>query len=144
MTAINELSEYSKNELLSLWGDLSPKQRAPTSVKSLIRELAYRLQEKEHGKLDKNTSVSLRRHMTIFSKALQNGKRPSIPQTPSQRLLQTGAIIKKHWQGNDYTIKVMGKRIFEYNGRFYKSLSAVAKAITGQHISGPLFFDLKK
>ena len=141
---LNDLSNYTKDELLNLWQKLSTRDKPPTAVKVLIRELAYRLQEQEFGKLDKNTTVSLRRHMTSFSNSLTSGTGARSPKTPPQTVLETGAIIRKNWQGQECVIKVLGKRIFEYNKQTFKSLSAVATAITGQHVSGPLFFDLKK
>ena len=143
MTIIKDLSEYSKDELLARWNSLSIKQKSPSSIKVLLRELTYRLQEKEYGKLDKNTAVSLRRHMTSFSKSLADGKRTTTQKAPSQPVLEAGSIIRKQWQGNEYTIKVLGRRLFEYEEQKFKSLSAVARTITGQHLSGPLFFDLK-
>ena len=109
-----------------------------------MNELAYHLQEQEHGKLDKNTTVSLRRHMMSFSKSLKNNTRSLLPKTLQQTFLETGAIIKKKWEGEEFTVKVLGKRAFSYDGQSFKSLSAVAKEITGQHVSGPLFFGLKK
>jgi len=143
MTTINDLSEYSKNELLELWNSLSIKQKPPSSIKLLTRELAYRFQEKEYGKLDKNTTVSLRRHMTSFAKSLEEGKRTTKQKAPSQPVLEAGSIIRRQWQGKEYSVKVLGRRLFEYEGKKFKSLSAVARTITGQHLSGPLFFDLK-
>ena len=144
MIDLNDLTNYSKDELLNLWRKLRTRNKPPSKVKVLLRELAYRLQEQEYGKLDKNTTVSLRRQMMSFSKSLENGTH-SLPQkAASKTVLEAGAIIQKNWQGQDLTVSVLGKRVFDYKGQKFKSLSAVAKAITGQHVSGPLFFGLKK
>jgi len=144
MIDLTELSNYSKDELLSLWHKLPTRDKPPKANKVLLRELAYRLQEQAYGKLDKNTKVSLRRHMTTFSHSLQNGN-PSKPLiTNKKTFLEVGSQIVKEWRGESCVVKVLGKRSFEYNGKMFKSLSAVAKIITGQHVSGPLFFGLKK
>lgn len=42
------------------------------------------------------------------------------------------------------TVQALGPKHFEFDGRRFKSLNAVAKDITGQHLSGPLFFGLKE
>ncbi|MBF0627995.1 MAG: DUF2924 domain-containing protein [Magnetococcales bacterium] len=52
-----------------------------------------------------------------------------------------GARLIREWQGVTVTVLDDG---FEYQGRRFKSLSSVAKAITGTHWSGPLFFGLRK
>lgn len=143
MIDLNEISNYSKNDLLNLWHSLPTRDQPPKANKVLLRELAYRLQEQAYGKLDKNTTVSLRRHMTTFAQSLENGKVAKPVKTYQKITLEAGSRIRKTWQGKEFIVNVLGPRLFEYNGQNYKSLSAVAKAITGQHLSGPLFFNLK-
>lgn len=143
MIDLNELTNYSKDELLNLWHKLPTRDKSPKSNKVLLRELGYRLQEQAYGKLDKNTIVSIRRHMATFSKSLQDGKVSKPVKYNTKTTLEVGSRIRKKWQGKDCLVKVLGQKLFEYNGETYKSLSAVARAITGQHLSGPLFFNLK-
>lgn len=57
------------------------------------------------------------------------------------RLPLAGAVLEKKYKGREIAVKVL-EIGFEYNGKYYKSLSAVACAITGQHISGYHFFGL--
>ena len=57
------------------------------------------------------------------------------------RLPLAGAVLEKKYKGQEISVKVL-EIGFEYNGKYYKSLSAVACAITGQHISGYHFFGL--
>ena len=57
------------------------------------------------------------------------------------RLPLAGAVLEKKYKGREISVKVL-EIGFEYNGKYYKSLSAVACAITGQHISGYHFFGL--
>ncbi len=140
---VDDLINYSREELLSLWQKLPTRDKWPTATKVLIRELAYRLQEQQLGKLDKNTTVSLRRHMTTFAQSLKNGKTSKKTKSAKKTILEAGSQIRKRWQGQEFIIKVLGARSFEYEGQAFNSLSAVARAITGQHLSGPLFFNLK-
>ena len=57
------------------------------------------------------------------------------------RLPLAGAVLEKKYKGREIAVKVL-EIGFEYDGKYYKSLSAVACAITGQHISGYHFFGL--
>ena len=57
------------------------------------------------------------------------------------RLPLVGAVLEKKYKGREISVKVL-EIGFEYNGKYFKSLSAVACAITGQHISGYHFFGL--
>ena len=50
-----------------------------------------------------------------------------------------GTILTRWYKGQSLKVQVL-RRGFEYEGQTYKSLSAVAKAITGSHTSGHLFF----
>ncbi len=62
-------------------------------------------------------------------------RRPATPIKPGTRLLRT-------WQGTTHEV-LIGQGEVTYRGRSYRSLSAVARIITGQRWSGPLFFGLK-
>ena len=59
------------------------------------------------------------------------------------RLPKPGAEIVRVYRGLRLTIRVLDAG-FDWNGRIYPSLSAVAKAITGQHWNGRLFFNLTR
>jgi hypothetical protein len=54
-----------------------------------------------------------------------------------------GSVITRHYKGETLEVKVLAGG-FEFEGEVYKSLSAVAKKITGSHCSGNLFFGLKQ
>lgn len=59
------------------------------------------------------------------------------------RLPMAGAVITRQYKGTTLEVKVLADG-FQYEGRVYKSLSAVAKAITGSHANGYHFFRLTK
>jgi len=59
------------------------------------------------------------------------------------RVPMPGAMITRHYKGRDIEVSVLPKG-FEYEGEVYRSLSAVAKAITGTHWNGYHFFKLTK
>jgi len=62
---------------------------------------------------------------------------------PDQKyILQPGVVLVRQYRGKRYEVAVK-ERGFELNGKFYKSISAVAKAITGTHWNGRKFFGLQ-
>ena len=54
-----------------------------------------------------------------------------------------GTVLTREYKGREVRVRVLEKG-FEYEGQPYRSLSAVAKAITGSHWNGRLFFGLRK
>lgn len=55
-----------------------------------------------------------------------------------------GSVLVREYKGREIRVRVLDEGSFEYDGQPYRSLSAVAKAITGSHWNGRLFFGLKK
>eukprot|EP00903_Cladosiphon_okamuranus_P003926 g3924.t1 len=82
--------------------------------------------------------------MAEFGKSLRSGLDHKPSKTSGKIYLESGAVLTRQWEGKTVTVQVIGLKQFEYGGSRFKSLSAVAKAITGQHVSGPLFFGLKE
>lgn len=144
MQSIERLRDTPKSELLKMWGKLPGRHPPPGRVDRLVRELAYRLQEQRHGRLDKNTAVSLRRHMNTFEQSLGGSGSDRSIGIASKLVLEAGSVLTREWNGTVIRVQVLGARQFEHDGVRYRSLSAVARKITGQHLSGPLFFGLKE
>lgn len=131
--------------MLELWDRLPGKRVPPPSrVDRLIRELGYRLQEHRYGRLDKNTTVALRRHASVFEQGIKGGGDPKQIKTPPQLLLESGSVLSREWNGRRITVIVHSARQFEWEGKRYRSLSMIAREITGQHTSGPRFFGLRE
>jgi hypothetical protein len=59
-----------------------------------------------------------------------------------QRRTSAGTVLIRQWRGVSHRVTVLETDVV-YRGRRYKSLSEVARAITGSRWSGPLFFGLK-
>lgn len=66
-------------------------------------------------------------------------------QAPRRGALEVpvGAVLTREWQGRAHTVRCTPAG-FEWDGRTYRSLTAVARAISGGAWSGPLFFGLVK
>jgi Protein of unknown function (DUF2924) len=105
----------------------------------LFRILAYRLQAERLGELDKETVRLLDRIAWG-----NGGNRPSSLLGKQSRFerLQPGSTLVREWGGARHRIEVLDKG-FAWNGKTYRSLSAVAFAITGTRWSGPRFFGLR-
>ena len=53
-----------------------------------------------------------------------------------------GTVLLREWGDREHKVAVTAEGLFEYEGSTFKSLTAVARQITGTHWSGPLFFGL--
>ena len=62
---------------------------------------------------------------------------------PDGRKVGSGARLVRIWKGERYEATVRDDGRYEYGGEIYSSLSAIAKAITGTHWNGKLFFGVK-
>jgi Protein of unknown function (DUF2924) len=60
-----------------------------------------------------------------------------------KRRASAGTVLIREWHGVKHRVTVLDHEVV-YRGRRYKSLSEVARAITGTHWSGPVFFGLKQ
>lgn len=125
------------DELKKLWADLHQDEAPPYNRVFLVKRLAYRLQELALGGLSKTTEKRIERMAADEELPLQERKRP-----PGEKLLPGTQLIRE-WKGAEHrcTVLVDG---FEYQGRRFGSLSAVATAITGTKWNGHLFFALKR
>jgi hypothetical protein len=94
----------------------------------LARMIACRLQELAFGGLDRESLAFLDRL------AQQAGAR--------RRQLKVGTVLVRDYQGQRHTVTVAHDG-FDWQGRSYPSLSAIARAITGTAWSGPRFFGLR-
>jgi hypothetical protein len=100
--------------------------------KFLMHGIANRLQEKALGGLKPAT----RRFLEKFDNTSKQQRLPVVSIKPGTRLL-------REWHGVTYEVIILEKSIL-CNGKHYRSLSKVARAITDTRWSGPLFFGLKK
>jgi Protein of unknown function (DUF2924) len=109
----------------------------------LARVLGYRIQAAAFGDLDR---AILRRLHAMKGKALESGQaRPFAirgPATPEGVGLRSGALLVREWNGRIERVMVLDEG-YAWNGGVYRSLSQVAKAITGTHWNGHRFFGLK-
>ena len=127
------LKALDAKELRALWTDIFKGQRWPQSKELVIRKIAYFLQEEAHGGMSVRTQNQLNR-------LVEGG----LTQPINKYTFESNHQLVREWNGKKYNVAVLGKDKFQYDGRIYKTLTAIAKEITGAHWSGPLFFGLRK
>ena len=101
----------------------------------MIRGLADELQQRAHG----GPSRVLQHRLQTLAAEFEKGTRSFDPSI----VLKTGARLVRQWRGRTHTVLVREDG-FEYQGQRYRSLTVIAKQITGAHWSGPRFFGLSK
>jgi hypothetical protein len=130
---IIELEHKSAADLRQIYNETMPKKCAANTNKEYLKpRIAYRLQELAFGSLDDESLDHL--------KKISNGTSTSILKKHTDLL--PGTKICREWQGAMYQVEVL-KDSFEYGGKKWKSLSAIARKITGTRWNGPKFFKLQ-
>ena len=102
----------------------------------MMRALAYRIQEIAFGGLSKAT---LRRLTSLAAEFEGDGRIA----TPAQTRIKPGARLIREWHGRTHAV-VVTEDGFEFEGKLYRSLTGIAREITGAAWSGPRFFELAK
>jgi len=119
-------------ELRSEWRRLHSMQ-PPKSLSRdlLLRGITYKIQERSFGGLSKSV---LRR--LSAPEAPQGAARKAAP-----AVVKPGTRLVREWNGQTHTVLVHADGV-EWRGKRYRSLSVIAREITGAHWSGPRFFGL--
>ena len=135
------LSDMDAAELKRLWREYYDGREPPVKNKTfLVKRLAYRIQEMAYGGLSAETAQKLNDLAVEFEQKTPNvlhvGHRPKDPPIAGTRLV-------REWKGVEHVVSVLPEG-YEYQGRRYKSLTAIANHITGSKWNGKVFFNLKK
>jgi hypothetical protein len=123
--ALADLDLFALREAWRARFGCPPKLRSAELVR---RVLAWRIQEAALGGLDADTRRMLRR----------KSERPR-----STTTLKPGTRIAREWQGRVHEVEITSEGVL-YDGRTFRSLSAVALVISGTRWNGPRFFGLRE
>ena len=151
LAQIMALQTKPLEELKAKYAELF-KSEAPTSNNKvyLWRKLAYKLQEMDAGGLSEETQGRINdlieRYDPVNNKSLRpegNSGEPAPKKglARDRRLPIPGTLITKEYKGKIIEIKIL-ETGFEYGGKVYKTLTSVAKEVTGAHWNGYLFFNI--
>ena len=134
--ALSRLPELNLGELRQQWRTLYKAEASPhLSRELLVRAVAHRVQELALGGLRPEPRRQLLRIAQQFKESGQATIRARLELKPGTRLV-------REWQGRTYEVLVLDGG-FSWQNTRYRSLSAIARKITGTAWSGPLFFGLK-
>ncbi|HEY9092862.1 DUF2924 domain-containing protein [Parasphingorhabdus sp.] len=132
------LKDMTVRELKGEWQALMGSPAPNNSRPFLERRIAYRIQELTFGGITKPT----RQLLDALADEVEGKKvRKSMISDPRNPVI--GTRLVREWDGTEHTITVL-KDGFDWQGRRYKSLSAVARDITGTQWNGYRFFGLRE
>jgi DUF2924 family protein len=126
---IDRIRSLGLDVLRGRWrAEFGRKPPSGLSKDMLGRMIAWQIQERAFGGLDREALAFL------DSLARQSGR--------ARRHLKPGTVLLREYQGQRHTVTV-AREGFDWQGTTYRSLSAIARAITGTAWSGPRFFALQ-
>jgi hypothetical protein len=137
LARVAALKTTQTTDLKQQWRELFGTDPPPYNRRFLESRLAYRIQEFAYGGLKPETIERLE----AIAEDLDGGD-PARRRRPAKDRPIAGTRLIREWQGVEHCVTVR-EDDFEYQGRPYKSLSAVARAITGTRWNGWIFFGLK-
>jgi hypothetical protein len=135
LAQIGALKTKSTAELREMWRELFDREPPVLGRRSLEDRLSYRVQELHFGGLSDRTRRKLDALVDQLEPKAARRRDPGRP--------IAGTRLVREWQGVEHTVEIR-EHDFEYEGRPYRSSSAVARAITGTRWNGWLFFGLRK
>ena len=128
---LHDLYNLSRKELKNLFYTYFNYTPTQWSKDFYISRIGYRMQELEFGGLSQATKKLLEQ---MYEK-----KEP----IKNNNVVTIGTRLIKNYKGKEYEVRVLAQG-YELEGKIYKTLSGIAKKITGSKISGNLFFGLAK
>ncbi len=143
---IAALRRMKAKELRARYAEVFGEETRSGNRDSLLKRIAWRLQSQAEGGLSERArrrAEQLARDADIRVTAPVNGRTRAGPAPASRddRLPPPGTVIIRTYKGEDVQITVLDDG-FEHEGEVYRTLSAVAKAVTGSHLNGFAFFRL--
>ena len=136
LAQIGALKSMPVTGLKARWRELFDTEAPPYNRRFLESRLAYRIQELAYGGLKPET---LERLAALAEQG--DGKATRRARWAQERPI-AGTRLIREWQGIEHSVTVRDDG-YEYQGRPYKSLSAIARLITGTRWNGWTFFGLK-
>jgi hypothetical protein len=130
------LPSLTRDALMGRWREVygsEPPARLGRDL--LMRAIAYRLQERAEGDL----SASARR---TLAQAVEDGGTNRAEHASLARQVKPGARLLREWHGVTHEVVILDDGVL-FRGKRCRSLSEVARMITGSRWSGPTFFGLK-
>ena len=153
---LSRLATLDARRLQALHRELFGAEHPVTNAGHLRRKIAWHLQVRKHGGLADSAvrhALAIARNSELRVRISDNGKRrkhgiptdrsatTSVAPSHDARLPLAGTLLVKEFKGDTLVVKVLDEG-FEYDGRRFTSLSAIAQEITGTKWNGYRFFGL--
>jgi hypothetical protein len=137
LAQITALPDLPMSDIKALWKDLFADDTPTHNRQFLERRIAYRLQEVEFRKVHRALMDRNKRRIQTLMESKPN-------KSPDRSVcLMAGTVLTREYQGQTHRVMATVDGQLEYEGRTYRSLSKIAREITGTAWSGPVFFGLK-
>jgi len=154
---VAKLQAMTVAQLRERYGEVFDEEPRSRNKTHLWRRIIWRLQANEEGGLSERArrraaELAEEAELRLTAPKEQsgrakvagsNGEAAAVPVPHDWRLPMPGSALRREYRGITYVVKILDKG-FELNGRAFRSLSGVAKAITGTHINGYAFFGLDR
>ena len=148
---IRELRAMPVPKLVNTYETVFGKPPRVKNREWLWKRVAWKIQEQRYGGLSKPAQARLEELIAEIQLPLgENRRTVTGALNGSERGVNhratappVGTTLTREWHGQEVRVRVV-EQGFEWDGAVYKSLSAVAKAVTGSHWNGRLFFGLTK
>ena len=134
LAQIAEVNGMAMPQLKERWAALFNTEPPAQNRAHMVKRLAYRIQELAYGGLPEETKTQLR-------EIVEGHERKSGYLKKNAPIAGTRLI--REWNGERHEVTVACNG-YEYRGKLFKSLSSVARVITGTRWNGPAFFGLRK
>ena len=143
---IEVLKDTPLKNLQAAYAEYFPDKKISNNRTYIWRRVTHRMQELEHGALSAKAKAKLKALMDEYDPVNNAILKPQVAASSflpkrDRRLPLPGTIITKDYKGTKIQVKALDKG-FEYGGKIYKSLTAIAKEITRAHWNGYGFFNL--
>ncbi len=151
---VSAMKRMTVTQLRERYGEVFGEACRSNHKQWLVKRIAWRLQANEEGDLSERArkrAAELANDADLRMKAPSPKKQPPAPRgrkvqatitrTHDSRIPMPGTVLTREYKGETVQVTVLPTG-FDYEGEVYPSLSAAAKAITGSHTSGFLFFRL--
>jgi hypothetical protein len=140
---IADLERRSLADLQDRWRQLIGAEPPRYTREFMVKRLAYRLQELAHGGLSQETRDRMNQLLDDAGYNELGGLRAGARPRGHWESPVVGTRLVREWDGHRYEVTVVPGG-YELDGRRYRSLSAIAKTITGTHWNGRAFFGLPR
>ncbi|HMN39506.1 MAG TPA: DUF2924 domain-containing protein [Phycisphaerales bacterium] len=156
---VSELRRMTVGELRREYAEVFGEQTRSYHKEFLVRRIAWRIQANAEGGLPERArqrALEIANDADLRTRAPGRANPPCIPMSSATgrvvtarievpadaRLPMPGALLTREYRGRTIRVRVLPKG-FDHEGTVYRSLSAVAHAVTGAHWNGYLFFGLE-